>query len=95
MVIFVLWCQMRSVGFARIIVMLGPLGWPAATQECSRHSCEPGWVKINTRLHDNKKGRQWRPFLLWRRGWDLNPRRAINPCWFSRPVHSAALPPLQ
>ena len=48
MVFFVLWCQMRSVGFARIIVMLGPLGWPAATQECSRHSCEPGWVKINT-----------------------------------------------
>ena len=24
----------------------------------------------------------------------MNPRRAINPCWFSRPVHSAALPPL-
>ena len=33
-------------------------------------------------------------FTLWRRGWDLNPRRAINPCRFSRPVHSAALPPL-
>ena len=45
MVIFVLWCQMRSVGFARIIMMLGPLGWPAATQECSRHSCEPEWLK--------------------------------------------------
>ena len=30
----------------------------------------------------------------WRRGWDSNPRRAINPCWFSRPVHSTALPPL-
>jgi len=25
----------------------------------------------------------------------LNSRRAINPRWFSRPVHSAALPPLR
>ncbi len=33
--------------------------------------------------------------LLWRRGWDLNPRRATNPCWFSRPVHSTTLPPLR
>ena len=33
-------------------------------------------------------------FNTWRRGWDSNPRRAINPCWFSRPVHSTALPPL-
>ena len=32
---------------------------------------------------------------MWRRGWDSNPRRAINPCWFSRPVHSTTLPPLQ
>ena len=32
--------------------------------------------------------------FIWRRGWDSNPRRAINPCWFSRPVHSTALPPL-
>ena len=31
----------------------------------------------------------------WRRGWDSNPRRAVNPCWFSRPVHSTALPPLR
>ena len=34
-------------------------------------------------------------FPYWRRGWDLNPRRAINPCQFSRLVHSTALPPLQ
>ena len=33
--------------------------------------------------------------LVWRRGWDLNPRRAINPCQFSRLVHSTALPPLR
>ena len=33
--------------------------------------------------------------FIWRRGWDSNPRRAINPCWFSRPVHSTALPPLR
>ena len=32
---------------------------------------------------------------FWRRGWDSNPRRATNPCWFSRPVHSTALPPLR
>ena len=33
-------------------------------------------------------------YFIWRRGWDSNPRRATNPCWFSRPVHSTALPPL-
>ncbi len=33
--------------------------------------------------------------LFWRRGWDSNPRKATNLCWFSRPVHSTALPPLQ
>ena len=33
--------------------------------------------------------------LKWRRGWDSNPRRVIHPCWFSRPVHSTALPPLR
>ncbi len=32
---------------------------------------------------------------MWRRRRDLNSRRAINPRWFSRPVHSAALPPLR
>ena len=37
----------------------------------------------------------WRGYYSrWRRGWDSNPRRATNPCWFSRPVHSTALPPL-
>ena len=35
----------ERVGFARIILMLGPLDWPAATQECSGHSCEPEWLK--------------------------------------------------
>ena len=35
------------------------------------------------------------PDDFWRRGWDSNPRRATNPCWFSRPVHSTALPPLR
>jgi hypothetical protein len=44
----------------------------------------------------NKKGPSVEePSNIWRRGWDLNPRRAINPCWFSRPVHSTALPPLR
>jgi hypothetical protein len=33
--------------------------------------------------------------IFWWRGWDLNPRRTINPRWFSRPVHSTALSPLQ
>ena len=32
---------------------------------------------------------------VWRRRRDLNSRGAINPCWFSRPVHSATLPPLR
>ncbi len=41
------------------------------------------------------KGPRGDLLLFWRRGWDSNPRRAINPCWFSRPVHSTALPPLQ
>ncbi len=31
--------------------------------------------------------------LYWRRGWDLNPR-ILSYRRFSRPVHSAALPPL-
>ena len=30
---------------------------------------------------------------IWRRGWDLNPR-ILSYRRFSRPVHSAALPPL-
>ena len=34
-------------------------------------------------------------FEFWRRGWDSNPRKATNLCWFSRPVHSTTLPPLQ
>ncbi len=28
-------------------------------------------------------------------GWDSNPRRAINPCRFSRPVPSTARPPIR
>ena len=44
----------------------------------------------------NKKPTRKGPvFCCWRRGWDSNPRRAMNPCWFSRPVHSTALPPLR
>ncbi len=31
---------------------------------------------------------------IWRRGWDLNPR-ILSYRRFSRPVHSAALPPLR
>ena len=41
-----------------------------------------------------KQRAQKGPIDFWRRGWDSNPRRATNPCWFSRPVHSTALPPL-
>ena len=44
---------------------------------------------------NQKWGHQGPIFNFWRRGWDSNPRRATNPCWFSRPVHSTALPPLQ
>ena len=32
-------------------------------------------------------------FYVWRKRWDLNPRRAINPCQFSRLVLSTAQPP--
>ncbi len=32
---------------------------------------------------------------MWRRDRDLNPRYAINVCWFSRPVLSTAQPSLQ
>ena len=52
------------------------------------------WVLIDTLCPQTKKSPKG-AFLDWRRGWDSNPRRATNPCWFSRPVHSTALPPLQ
>jgi hypothetical protein len=52
------------------------------------------WVQIKTTLPKNKKPHKG-VLLFWRRGWDSNPRRAINPCRFSRPVHSTALPPLR
>ena len=41
-----------------------------------------------------KKGSCFRSlFIFWRKRWDLNPRRAINPCQFSRLVLSTAQPP--
>jgi hypothetical protein len=52
------------------------------------------WVQIKSTLTINKKPHKG-VLLFWRRGWDSNPRRAINPCRFSRPVHSTALPPLR
>ncbi len=51
-------------------------------------------VQIPNPLPNTNRARRG-PIFLWRRGWDSNPRRAINPCWFSRPVHSTALPPLR
>ena len=36
-----------------------------------------------------------RLFGMWRRDRDLNPRRAINPCRFSRPVLSTTQPSLR
>ncbi len=54
------------------------------------------WLRIYTPLPiPNRLGPAGPGDLQWRRGWDSNPRRATNPCWFSRPVHSTALPPLR
>ena len=33
--------------------------------------------------------------ICWRRGWDSNPRYAINVCLFSRQVPSSTRPPLR
>ena len=54
------------------------------------------WKAIYNRVETKKGFSIEKPFfLMWRRRRDLNSRRAINPRWFSRPVHSAALPPLR
>ena len=69
-----------------------------STTRRSRRRVNPcEFVQITPSIAQNKKALSTiGPFcFVWRRGWDLNPRRATNPCWFSRPVHSTALPPLR
>lgn len=56
------------------------------------------WLGLNRWVHSparsNKLKTQHKAgFLIWRRGWDLNPR-TLSSRWFSRPVLSAAQPPL-
>ena len=75
------------VGLARSLCEL-PANWQLRRSNRVRKPI-PHSAKKTKRPH---KG----AFLFfWRRGWDSNPRRATNPCWFSRPVHSTTLPPLR
>ena len=52
-----------------------------------------GFEYLFTVFH--KIGHKAQFFEKWRRDRDSNPGRAINPCRFSRPVHSTALPSLR
>ena len=57
--------------------------------------CFAQGLNLATPFVKYKKPRFRGAFCIWRRGWDSNPRWAINPRRFSRPVHSTALSPLQ
>ncbi len=72
----------------------GELGARAPRDPYSRRS--KGHPKLN-RLLDIQKSPTpaSRALTFWRRGRDLNPRNHIVAKRFSRPPHSAALPPLQ
>ena len=62
---------------------------------CAAAPVEQGSHPQPHSARNRKRGHKGPIFNFWRRGWDSNPRKATNLCWFSRPVHSTALPPLQ
>ena len=86
--------NLTGVGLTSILPCISPLRGRCAPQIVCPDDLSNQGSHPNHPLQ-NKKGTCIVPFLFWRRGWDSNPRRAINPCRFSRPVHSTALPPLQ
>ena len=79
----------RLMGWAR---GMGGMGAARPRMRLSHCTSRTGFNSLT--LSSKTDGLQKGPFCFWRRGWDSNPRRAISPCWFSRPVHSTALPPL-
>ncbi len=82
----------QNVGVTRCIPVPRPSGALRASRSAFLPICRTGFKSL---VLSQKQMDPEGPDCLWRRGWDSNPRRAINPCWFSRPVHSTALPPLQ
>ena len=81
----------RPSGRCRCATTLSPRAAPAPARTCFFYfrgfeSCEIQQRRFEE-LSSFRLGK-------WRRGRDSNPRKATNLCWFSRPVHSTALPPL-
>ena len=76
-----------------------PFGFAALIQKRSRRFCRTHQpLRGSGFLHSHIRQIKNPPeggLFIWRRGWDSNPRWAINPRRFSRPVHSTALSPLQ
>ena len=85
-------------------------GWPAAhtvaTALSATAPCAISGMGESRRLDDalpkfgNTGTSAWsctpgRRGEFWRMGWDSNPRGAVHPCRFSRPVPSTARPPIR
>ena len=85
----------ERVGLIRIgLGRSSPLWGALRASKFAVQICRTGFSSLTLYLKQ-KWGRKGPNLCFWRRGWDSNPRRATNPCWFSRPVHSTTLPPLQ
>ena len=68
-----------------------------APMDAAGFEAAPPAMSISERRSSGKnaKALSEQGFFVWWRGWDSNPRWAINPRRFSRPLHSTALPPLR
>jgi len=78
---------LMGVGLSETNPGFGPAGALRATKFAPGEFVEPSvaarqWV-LSPPLWQNKKTPKFGVFYFWRRGWDSNPRRATNPCWFS------------
>ena len=73
-----------------------PASPPRHTYRCAIRLSDPGRTR-RVRPHtliQTKKGCTRHPFLVWRRGWDSNPRDAINAYTNSNRAPSTTRPPL-
>ena len=94
-----MWLKSRCLVGVGQVRKLRILCAPSVARTRRAHFVRPNSLRANWSNPippgQNKNGPDGSVCCYWRRGWDSNPRRATNPCWFSRPVHSTALPPLQ
>src|SRR5579859_6558030 len=72
---------------------------PFGRAKCSsleeRPLTEPARVLTRHRLHKTKRAPHGARFVLWRMGWDSNPRYAFDVYTLSRRAPSTARPPIQ